>query len=252
MPRVALTRVFPHAHAKLLVAGAFRSPAIANLRVNPDLKPEQTSSLSVEGGLQLNPTMYVTVNAFDLTVNDPIVYFVDDSVGDEDGYANFGRTGSRGVEATILDAASWGSLQASWSYAIPAGKNDVDVYSVPGDATRELGLPTHKLVGIASLLLSDALTLTGNVVVRSERAAVVDVDARGRYVIDDLPPSTMVGAALRFAVPGSGVETLLGVRNLLNEDFRIAQPYASGHGPLPIDDREVYVRVTGSLDAAAR
>ena len=250
VPRVALTRVFPHAHAKLLVAGAFRSPTTANLRVNPDLKPETMQSLALEGGLELNPTLYLTVNAFDTTVHDPIVYFVDASVGDEDGYGNFGRTGSRGVEATLLDAASWGTLQLSWSYAIPAGKNDVDVYAVPGDDTRLLGLPTHKVVAVASLFLSDALTLTGNMVLRSERAAVVDVDSRGRYVVDDLPPSAMVGGALRYAVPGSGVELVLGVRNLLDEDFRLAQPYASGHGPLPVDDREVFVRVAGSLDAS--
>jgi outer membrane receptor protein involved in Fe transport len=250
VPRVALTRVFPHAHAKLLVAGAFRSPATADLRVNPDLKPETTRSLGVEGGLELNPTLYLTVNAFDLTVNDPIVYFVDSSAGDEDGYATFGHTGSRGVEATLLDAASWGRLELSWSYAIPAGKNDVDVYAVPGDATRLLGLPTHKVVAITSLFLSDAVTLTGNCVLRSERAAVVDVDSRGRYVVDDLPPSVMLGGAVRLAVPDSGVEVVLGVRNLLDEDFRLAQPYASGHGPLPVDDREVFVRVAGALDAS--
>jgi outer membrane cobalamin receptor len=251
VPRVALTKVFPQAHAKVLVAGAFRGPSIANLRVNPDLKPEQTASLGVEAGLQLNPTLYLTVNAFDTTVNQPIVYFVDDSVGDEDGYANFGRTGSRGFEATLLDAASWGRLQLSWSYAVPAGKNDVAVYAVPGDDARLLGLPTHKVVGVASLFLSDAVTLTGNAVLRSERAAVVGVDARDRYVVDDLPASAMIGAALRFAVPDSGVEVVLGARNLLDEDFRLAQPYASGHGPLPVDDREVFVRVAGALDVSS-
>jgi len=240
VPRVALTRVFDNAHAKLLVAGAFRGPVIANLRVNPNIAPERTASFSLEGGLRLNPTLYLTVNAFDLTVNQPIVYFVDDTGGDEVGYANFGRTGSRGVEATLLDAASWGRLQLA---AV------VSVYAVPGDDSRMLGQPSHKVVGITSLFLSDTLTLTGNAVLRSERAAVVAVEPSGRTVVKDLPTSVLLGATLRLALPDSGVEALLGVRNLLDDDFRLPQPYASGHGPLPFDDREVFVRLSGSLDA---
>jgi outer membrane cobalamin receptor len=250
VPRVALTRVFPGAHAKLLVAGAFRAPALDNLRASPTLRPERSASLGLEGGLALAPGLYLTVDAFDLTIRDPIVYFFDENQPDDDGYANFGVTGSRGVEATLQGAAPFGRLQVSWSYASTTGKNDVELYAVPGRDDRLLGLPSHKVVAAGSLLLSSSLSLTGHAIVRSERAAVTGLDESGGYVVGDLPASFLVGGALRLAVPDTGVAVLLGVRNALGEDFRVAQPFASGHAPLPVDDRELFVRLSGALDDA--
>jgi outer membrane cobalamin receptor len=247
VPRVALTRVFPGAHAKLLVAGAFRAPAIDNLRATPTLQPESTATLGLEAGLALTPALYLTVDVFDIAIRDPIVYFVDESGADEDGYGNFGHTGSRGIETTLLGTAPWGRLQLSWSYASTAGKNDVDIYATPTADDRLLGLPSHKAVAVGSLFLSRLLTLTGHAVLRSERAAVVGLDDAG-FVVADLPPSAMLGGTLRMALADSGITLLIGVRNLLGEDFRLAQPYASGHGPLPIDDREVFLRFAGALD----
>jgi hypothetical protein len=141
-------------------------------------------------------------------------------------------------------------MQLGWSYASTAGRNDVDVYAVPGVDDRLLGLPSHKLVAVGSLFLSRTLTLTGNAVLRSERAAVVGLDDDGTPTFADLPPSAVLGAAVRLALPDAGVTLLLGVRNARGEDLRFIQPYASGHGALPLEDREVFLRVSGALDGA--
>jgi hypothetical protein len=59
VPRVALTRVFPTGHLKLLVSGAFKAPSIVNLQVNPDIRPERTRVLEGEAGLQVVDGVYV-------------------------------------------------------------------------------------------------------------------------------------------------------------------------------------------------
>lgn len=246
VPRVALTRAFDGAHAKLLVAGSFRAPAIDNIRfAQAGILPERTRVIELEGGVALPASTYLTVNVFDITIHDPMIYFVNTTEdGQSDGYANFPQTGTRGVEATLLGTAPFGRLELSYSFATADGKNQVPLYAVPGDDGRLLAAPQHKGVIIASLFLARGVTATMTGVLRSERATQVATDADLNAVYGELPASLMVGGALRITVVRD-VEAVLGVRNALAEDFRIAQPYASGHGPLPIDDREIYVRLAG-------
>jgi len=246
VPRVALTRVFPQGHLKLLVSGAFKAPSIANLQYNADIRPERTRVIEGEAGAQLIDSLYVTVNAFDIEINDPIVYFYDPDT-DNEGYANFGRTGTRGVETELRWANPFTDLSASWSFATPAGLNQVASYAVPGDPSRLLGMPAHKVVARASFHLSDRVTFTPSVIFRSERAAITAVDADENAIYTELPSSALVNAWLevRDVVPGVSIGG--GVRNLLGEDFRLAQPFDSLHAPLPAFDREVTVRITGTM-----
>ncbi len=253
VPRVALTRVFDGAHVKLLVAGAFRAPAIDNIRFEVgEIKPERTRVIEMEGGLALSSATYLTVNAFDIAITDPLIYFVNEDVGDFtslDGYTNFPRTGTRGVEASLLGTAPFGRLEVNYSFATAAGQNAVPIYAIPADDGRLLAAPQHKAAFIGSLFLTPGVTTTMTAVLRSERATQVGFDDDGAAVFGELPPSLMLNAALRLnnvLVPG--VDGTIGIKNALGEDFRLAQPYASGHPPLPIDDRELYVRLAGHFD----
>lgn len=252
VPRVALTRVFDGAHVKLLVAGSFRAPGIDNIRFAAgDIRPERTRVIELESGLALSSAMYLTVNAFDITINDPLIYFVDsaDEIEGFDGYTNFPQTGTRGVETTLLGTAPYGRLEISYSFATAAGKNQVPLYGVPGDDGRLLATPQHKAVVVGSIFLAPGVTATVTAIGRSERAAQVGYDEDFNALYGELPPSLLVGGALRVSdVLVRGVEATLGVRNALGDDYRIAQPYASGHPPLPFEDREVYVRLAGRFD----
>lgn len=246
VPRVALTRVFPQGHLKLLVSGAFKAPSISNIQYNPDIRPERTRVIEGEAGAQLVDSLYLTVNAFDIEINDPIVYFYDADT-DEEGYANFGRTGTRGVETELRWANPFTDLSASWSFATPAGLNEVASYAVPGDPSRLLGMPAHKVVARASFHLSEMVSFTPSVIFRSERAAITAVDADENAITTELPSSALVNAWLEVRDVVPGVSMGVGVRNLLGEDFRLAQPYDSLHAPLPAFDREVMVRVSGAM-----
>ena len=46
-----------------------------------------------------------------------------------------------------------------------------------------------------------------------------------------------------------GLELGAGVYNILGTDFRLAQPYAGGHAPLPALSREFLVRLSYLFDA---
>lgn len=246
VPRVALTRVFPTGHLKLLVSGAFKAPSIVNLQMNPDIRPERTRVIEGEAGLQLVDGVYVTVNAFDIEVHDPIAYFFDPETDDE-GYTNFARTGTRGVEAELRYATSPVDLSASYAFATAAGLNDVASYAVPGEPSRLLGMPNHKAVARATFHLNDMVSFTPSVVLRSERAAITGVDDDDAPIYSDLPASALVNAWLQVRDIAPGVHIGCGVQNLLDEDFRLAQPYDSLHAPLPAFDREVMVRIEGAM-----
>lgn len=246
VPRVALTRVFDKGHAKLLVSGAFKAPAIANVVLTPDIKPERTRVLEAEVGAELVPQTYVTANVFDMEIRDPIVYFFDE-INQADGYLNYPRTGSRGVELSAVWAPGFGRFDASWTLATTAGLNQVTSYTVPYDDSRLLGMPQHKLVVSTALFLSDRITLTPSMVMRSQRAAVVGVDVDGSAMVADLPASALVDLFLDFRDVVPGVNLGVGVRNLLDEPYAIAQPYDGLHAPLPAFDRELNVRLGGDL-----
>lgn len=246
VPRVALTRVFDRGHAKLLVSGAFKAPAIANISLTPTIRPERTRVLEAEVGAELVDQTYLTANAFDIEILDPIVYFFDEATQTEN-YANFPRTGSRGIEVGAVWAPGFGRFDLSWTFATAGGLNTVDLYAIPGDTSRLLGMPLHKLVVSTALFLSDQVTITPSIILRSERGAVLSVDADGNSVVEDLPASALVNVFLdvRDIVPG--LDFGLGVRNLLDEQFQIAQPYDSQHAPLPVFDRELQARIGGTF-----
>jgi hypothetical protein len=246
VPRVALTRVFGPAHAKLLVAGAFKAPGIANLELGPDIRPERSRVIEGEVGFEPFSATYLTANVFDIEINDPIVYFFDEVSGTEN-YVNARRTGTRGIELQALWSPSFGRFDLSWSFASADGKNDVGLYAVPGDPSRMLAQPAHKLAATAAFFLGESVTLTPSMVLRSERAAVTAVDDDGASVITDLPASAMVNVFLdaREVIPHLNVG--VGVQNLFGEEFLLPQPYDSQHAALPAFDRTVFVRLGGTF-----
>ncbi len=108
-------------------------------------------------------------------------------------------------------------------------------------------MPNHKLVARATFHLSDNVNFTPSVVLRSERAAITAVDDDDNAIYSDLPASALVNAWLQVRDVLPGIHVGCGVQNLLDEDFRLAQPYDSLHAPLPAFDREIMVRLDGTM-----
>lgn len=241
VPRLGLTRVFGRFHAKLLAARAFRAPAIENINTNPDIVPERTTVFEVETGYQLSDHVFASANLFDATLDDPIVYSVDE-MGNE-GYFNFERTGSRGGEVDVKVRFPRWYLYSSASYYTEAGKNRVDLYEVPGRSGPLLAFPQLKLSAHGSVDLVGRLRLAPSAIVMSKRYALVG-DGAGGVMLTERDPLALVNIYASYRDLGvKGLEVGAGVFNILDADYDFIQPYDGGHPPLPAPSREVVARI---------
>ena len=247
VPRVALTKVFDPVHLKLLYSRAFRAPGIENISLGGGtLTPERTTIVEAEVGVRVAEGVFATVNAYDLTLRNPIVYTVDPATNQE-AYLNAGRTGSRGAEVELRLEGARGSLVIGYALYTAAGKNQVDLYRGP-DPSRVLGLPSHKISARATLQIHPRVSLNGALAWFSRRDAALSVDADGNPMIGSLQAAALVDLLVRARDVGvKGLELSAGVHNLLDSDFRYAQPYNAGHAPLPGPGREFMVRLAYDL-----
>jgi len=250
VPRVGLTRTFGRVHAKLLYANAFRAPGVENINLALDpaqMKPERTRVFEAEVGWQFTDNFYLGVNAFDITMDQPIVYDFDALLGEE-VYTNQVRTGTRGADAELRMKYPWGWAQLSYSYFIPAGKNQVEKYRIPGRNDVLLGMPRHKVSFTSAFHpFTKKLSISPSLVFMSERYATFDGEdpvTLEYYVRPESRPSLLVNLFASYSdLLVQGLEVGAGVYNLAGEPFRAPQPYRSGHAPLPTLSREFLVRV---------
>ena len=152
VPRLIVGRRFGDFHFKVQAANAFRAPGFENMGFSlngpDDMKPERLRIFEAEVGYQFGDHVYFSVNGFDARLRNPIVFqVVEDDMGNTaEGYENFGRTGSRGLESTLRLQFDNGALDATYSFYSARGYNRVDLYR-PGDAGSPralIGAPQHK------------------------------------------------------------------------------------------------------------
>jgi outer membrane receptor protein involved in Fe transport len=243
VPRFAVTKLFSPFHVKLLASGAFRTPSIENINYGDDLTPERTWSFEAEVGWQLTDVLYVSANAFDVTVDEPIVFFVDTGTNTE-YYRNDSPTGSRGVEVELRARLPAGSAGASWSYYNASGKNEVAAYAVPDHPSLLLGFSGHKVVADAQLRFLGHLLVSPTLVFLSDRHGQTTVDAGDLPVVTRLDPAWYLDLFVAWRdllLPG--LELGVGCRNILDQPIDSVQPYDGAHAPLPGLGREVMVRL---------
>jgi outer membrane cobalamin receptor len=245
VPRAALTKVVDRFHFKLLYSSAFRAPSVENLRVSDgEVKPERTTVFEAESGYKIASGLFVTANVFDITIEDPIVYFYDDATGED--YVNYPRTGSRGAEVEIR--AARGRLHSTLGLSIydAAGKNEVPIYETGSDAAL-LGLPQVKVVANGGAALGEKLNLDLTAIVLGPRKGYLEGDGAGNSTVEDDDAILLADAFLRWRdVLTQRLELGIGVYNILDAEYRLLQPYAGGHAPLPTGRRQAFVRLSYS------
>lgn len=257
-PRGALNLSLGKAHLKLLGSGAYKSPTIENVNGNENaratghdierIRPEQTWVAELEAGVDITRNVSLAANGFISRIDDPIMYFyefAEDSLsGDVEGYANFERTGTAGVEALVQTAFPlwWSSLSYSFQQAY---RNEAVTYEIVGDDGTMVGWPAHKVTIAAGVsLLDKRLTLGPSLVWFSKRFAYTgveydDLDTTGATYWSTgewLDPVTLVNlnASYNFAF---GLRVALGVFNILDDPMMLAQPYDGYHGPVSSSSR---------------
>ncbi|MFZ9885917.1 MAG: TonB-dependent receptor plug domain-containing protein [Myxococcota bacterium] len=235
VPRIAMTKVMDRLHAKLLVSGAFKAPGIANIDLNPAIKPERTQVAEAELGYELLDNLYLSANVFDIEIQDPIIYNYDDATESE-SYLNSPRTGSRGAELELRLRDSWGYATFGYSYASTEGKNEVPLYDA-GRPDVLRGLAGHKFTANTSFVLTPSLSLNPSAVILSERYGWLGAEDGS---VGRAPPVALLNVVLRQEnVFLDGLDATLGVYNALNVQYGQIQAYDSGHAPYPGRTREI-------------
>lgn len=247
-PRIGLTRAFDKLHFKLLYSRAFRAPAIENINLAylGEMSPERTGVLEFEAGYRLGKNMVFTANIFDISMDEPIVYFVDDA--GEEGYRNFSKGGTRGFDLEYRIKQTWGYVTLNYSYYSADGKNEVSFYQVPQNSQAVLGFANQRVNLFSSFKLGKNFSINPSISYMGERYGINEVDSNSEYVVNALDPLFHLNIYLRASNLGvKGLDVGLGIYNLADQASAYIQPYNSGHFPLYGMGREFMLRVSYQL-----
>ncbi len=239
-PRLAFTRATEDWHVKVLAAGAFRAPSTENLFVNPDLRPERTTTYEAEVGRRLSAGTYLSANLFFLRIHDPISY-ANPSPG-VNTYLNFEYTGATGLEVVLRHQGERLTLDAALAYA-RAQDRDADFYRVEGHPGYHVGFPQLKFTSQAQWRFADRWSLNPSLMVLGPRYAY----AYGDPAPSRLKPAAFLNLFLTWA-PSRFIQAGLAVSNATDERQTFPQPYgvpgSGGNPPLPGAGREIALRVS--------
>lgn len=237
VPRLAATRTFDKVWVKGLISGAFKPPGIENLALNSELVPERATVYEAEVGYDILPTLSASVSAYRVTLDNPIVFFVDDA---GQRYVNFDTTGSQGFDVEMKMLEEWGSITANYGYTNSQGLSNVSLYEAGGNTLR--AVPEHKVSASSRLNLTSTVSVGPTLVVLSERRGWLGA-LNG--AVEVAPPAVLASVALYVRDLGlPGLDATVAVHNLLDTDYRALQPYDGGHAPLPMPGRELLARLS--------
>jgi outer membrane receptor for ferrienterochelin and colicin len=238
VPRVAATAALGDFHSKLIYSKAFRAPGIQNINDfqpkfsnNPSIKPENTTVIELETGYDFTRKLSLSANIFDITIQDPIIYYSDDE--DFDAYDNFARTGSRGVELELnYKDKKWGYGNMAYSLSM-ANDNQVNIYDVPGHKEVLLGFPLHKFSLKSSINITENFSINPSIIFWGSRFGY-DTLQDEKPVIKEFSPELMVNLNLLYHdLFLKGLDLSLGGYNLLNQTYYFIQPYNALHAAIP-------------------
>lgn len=233
VPRVALTKLLSDFNFKAIYSQAFRAPSIENIRLNPEIDPEKSSSAELEAGYKASENLFISASAFQTSITHPVIFTV---VNNAETYENYDRTGTRGLGAGLKYKDK--GLRADLGYLYQeAHCNRVDVYAVAGRGSYMLAFPRHKLTLNSSVPLSGGLSLNPSAVYVSRRYGYGGGGPRvyGERAV----------ANLNLQLKDRPLERLtlnLGVRDIFNSNYAYIQPYDGGHAPLPSASRELFIK----------
>jgi outer membrane cobalamin receptor len=253
VPRMGITKIIDHLHLKLLAGRAYRAPTIENLRTLSTIKPEKTRSLELEAGYQISSGMNVVANAFDILIEDVIVW---DNVNY--AYQQYPSTGTRGLEAEFRIREPWGYLTVGYTYA--RAKQDKDK-PIPQYAAKDdngtpvsevnFGFPAHKATLNASVSVFGGLTINPSAVFLSRRysQAVADTpaptDAYVARVPKEFEPTWLLNLHLLYRDLGlKGLDVGVGVFDILSANYQYLPGYDNLDGASPGPSRELVARVS--------
>lgn len=246
-PRLAVMHSEQDWHLKVIASGAFCAPAIAELRDDPTIRPERTTTYEMELGHRVGSSTYATANLFWIQIRDPISYIY--LPGEGDVFTNLPRTGSRGIELETQTHVEAGWIKASFCYTQAQAPSPGDLSSywdLPlGHQGFHVGLPDLKLSLQGHLHVTPAWALDGGAIQLGPRYGYAGFTPTSTR----FAPVTLVNLFATYNAPlvrklevGVGVSNLLGSQNPYIQGY--GDPTQGGNSPLPGPGREVSFRVS--------
>jgi outer membrane receptor for ferrienterochelin and colicin len=253
VPRVGLTKKYKRFHFKALFSNSFRAPSIENINFSTasGILPEKTQVGEIELGYQVTRKSIFTINLYDITNRNPIVYLYNSS-SNTDEYINQKSTGTSGIEAEYKIKSAWGNLGVNYSFYSAAGKTKISTYQVPGQTAMLLGFANQRLNLFATFNLNKNLSFNITASYYGPRYGYNSLST-----IDSLPQLKkfkdvlLINSFLNYNTPLKGLTMGIGVYDILDEKFNFIQPYANGsqagHAPLPSPSREIIFKFQYTL-----
>lgn len=243
VPRLSVTKSFGNFHYKLLFNRAFRTPSIYNIELSEAQKisPERIQAFEAELGYTFDKRGGFTLNLFDMTVDDNIVYL--DNATVLGAYVNAERSGTRGLEfegqLNLND-----NLGVIFNYAFYTPNfREVDQFNLPEQDFVNQGLSGHKLNAHLSWQPVSSLVITPSMTYRSARFVRL-VNAEGDFFTFEHDPYLGLNLNLEWRnVLQRGLHVQLTGYNLLNSLHWYPLAYTTGVNHLPFSRRSVGLRV---------
>lgn len=254
VPRVGLTKKYNRFHFKALYSNSFRAPSIENINLSRStgITPEKTQVIELELGYQITRKSIFTVNFFDITTRNPIVYFYDDSLG-VDTYVNGDVSGTMGAEAEYKIKGKWGYVAVNYAFYTAEGKTNNPYFTADQDSAISssslLAFANHRANLNASINIVKGLSINPSASFYSQRHGVETIDTLGTPVVSEFEPLVLLNLYIKYDTPIKGLTIGAGVYDLLNQKFKFIQPYSNGyHAPLPGPAREIVFRLSYDLN----
>ncbi|AHM60723.1 TonB-dependent receptor [Flammeovirgaceae bacterium 311] len=244
-PRFAITKHVNRLHFKGLASGAYRAPGIENINMNPDIKPERSSSYELETGYQFTKDMLLAVNFFRIRTNDIIVF---SSLGvTEENFTNFEQVSSQGIEVVYQVRRPKWSSNLTYSYSRASDKNAVEQYRVAGKDHLNIGIAAHKLTLHGGYRLTNRFSINPTLVCIGERYGYAGFDDEGEPQLQRFAPVLLADLHLQYKDLLPGLTLGAGIHNLLNKENLFIQAYNGGSDPVPGPGREFTVKASYDL-----
>jgi outer membrane receptor for ferrienterochelin and colicin len=250
VPRFGLTRAWDRLHAKAMYSESFRLPGgIIPNRIPvgfPGIEPEEGQTYEVELGYRFTDTMVLTVNAFDVSFDEVIVYQANPDTG-IGSYFNSGKFGTRGLEAEYR--YRWKKIDLLGNYAYyKVSENNVELYDVPGHDDSFLAFPQHRLNLLLGYRINERFSVHPSISFFGKRYGYAYDYSTNGFALEEFDPTTLFNMNLRIKdVVRQGIDLHLGAKDLFDAGYEYIQAYDGGAAPLPGPSRAIYVRISCEL-----
>ncbi len=262
-PRFALVSRIGKVNLKCMYNRSFRAPTIFNIALTetfdnkgkPIMVPETSDIFEFEIGVPITRNSYFTLNLFDITTQNPILYNVSET--DVESYKNGDKNGnkklgSRGFETEFKVKDAWGYFNINYSFYTDQGMPQIDDYNIRGYnlevSNINLGIAQHKFNLNAAYNITQKISIAPSASMWSNRYAATQFDDKG-FLISRFEPTFLANVFVNFndAFNTKGLQIGFGCYDIFNKKFQFLQTSQNFIAPMPALSREFIIKLTYNL-----